>query len=288
MKGILEHSSVRLMLVLVACVLILSAAGCATARLASGWASGPVTADGLDDDWSGLQVCSTMKDGLQMTVANDAERLYVMAKFRANDPRWSRAAGAGMTVRVTDARRRTMSFRLPEGPGRRFADDELRMTDEGIGRDRMPADSGPGPGGMPGRWRQAHAELAGKLVVTDLDKVEIPVPADGSQGPAAAFLDNNAICLYEFSIPLSDSTFGHYSIDTRPGTGLHVTVTAGPSDDERKAMREQMGRRGPPGGGEMPSGGGPGGPSEGRSGQGGPGRGGSRGGPPGVQTLENP
>ena len=60
-----------------------------------------------------------MKDGLQLSVANDAERLYVMARFRANDAAWSRAAAmGGLTLRVTGPGKRTMSFRLPEGPER--------------------------------------------------------------------------------------------------------------------------------------------------------------------------
>ena len=74
---------------MVAAVVASLAAGCATARLASGWAPGPVTANGLADEWSDKQACSTMKDGLQLTVANDAEWLYgtrpLLARRRRSD-----------------------------------------------------------------------------------------------------------------------------------------------------------------------------------------------------------
>jgi hypothetical protein len=257
-------------------------AGCATARLASGWAPDAVMANGSADDWADKQTCSTMKDGLQLSVANDAERLYVMAKFRANDPNWSRAAAVGgLTLRVTGPRKRTMSFRLPKGP-------ERAGLPGGFGR---PQESMPRSGRMPFPADPMQAEFEGKLVVTDIDKNEIPVATDGSQGPAAGFSDENGMCVYEFSIPLQDTAFGHYSLDARAGADLGVTVTAGVSAEARKAMREQMGTEGPPEGGGMRPGGGEagGGRPQGPGGfGGGPGRGGQRGGPPGGQAAANP
>jgi hypothetical protein len=252
-------------------------AGCATARLASGWAPGPVTANGLADEWSDKQASSTMKDGLQLTVANDAERLYVMAKFRANDPQWSRAASrGGLTVTVTGPRKRTMSFRLPEGPER---------VDHGQ-RPGWSADSAQGE--MPRRTKRVWAEFDGTLVVTDFDKNAIPVAPDGSQGPAAGFSSENGMCVYEFSIPLNDSAVGHYSLGASAGTGLNLTVTAGPSATQREAMRGEMQREGgPPQGGGGPGDGGM--PCRrGGVGNGGPGHGGPQGGRPGGQAAASP
>ena len=91
----------RLIAVLVVAAAVV--AGCAAARLASGWAPTAVAANGSPDDWGDKQICSTMKDGLQLSVANDAERVYVLAKFRANDPKWSSAASrGGLSLRVVD------------------------------------------------------------------------------------------------------------------------------------------------------------------------------------------
>ncbi len=261
----------RLIAVFAAAAATAITAGCATARLASGWAPSTVTANGTADDWADKQVCSTMKDGLQLSVANDAERLYVIARFRANDPQWSRAAGrGGLTLRVTGPRKRTMSFRLPKGP-------ERARPGQGHG---WLADSA--PGGMPQHIDAMRAELEGKLVVTDIDKNDIPVPADGSQGPAAGFSDENGMCVYEFSVPLRDTAFGHYSLGVQAGNGLSVTVTAGLSSEARRAMREQMRPQGPHEGGGIESGGG------GRGGPGGFGGGHGSGGPPGGQAAVNP
>ena len=246
------------MAVLAAAVAAL-AAGCATARVASGWAPTAVAANGSADDWADKQVCSTMKDGLQLTVANDAERLYVMAKFRANDPQWSRAASrGGLTLRVSGPRKRTMSFRLPRGPER---------IDRGQGpgwsaataQVEMIGKTGDSPSERLRRTRRGTvpvfpAEFEGKLVVTDFDKNVVPVPTDGSQGPAAGFSSENEMCVYEFSVPLRDTSSGHYSLDAGAGAGLNLTVTAGTGAAQREAMRGEM----QPGGGPPPGGRGPG------------------------------
>lgn len=260
-------------------------AGCATARLASGWAPSPVVANGRADDWSDTQVCTRMKDGLQLSVANDAERLYVMAEFRANDARWSRPTSmGGMTLRVTGPGKRTMSFRLPQGPERSGAR-------EGFGG---PPDSAPASGRMPSPSDRLRDEFQGKLVVTDFDKNVIPVEPDGSRGPAVGFSSENGMCIYEFSVPFQDTAVGHYSLRAGAGADLNLTVSAGPSAEMRQAMQDQMrSQGGPPEGGGRPGGGGfggggPGGMDGGGGFGGGPGRGGPPGGRPGGQTAASP
>jgi hypothetical protein len=256
------------------------AAGCATARVASNWAPSPVAANGIIDDWTDKQACSMMKNGLQLSVANDAERLYVIARFRANDPQWSGAVShGGMTLRVAGPGKRVMSFRLPKGP--KHASGPGWQAGPGYAREtiRNPqADFGPVPAAM---W----AELKDRLVVTDVDRNVIRVEPDGSAGPAAGFSDDNGMCVYEFSVPLRDTAFGHYSLGAGAGTGLNLTVTAGPSAEMRRVMPE---RRQPQGmtEGDRGFGGGEGGPG-GRSGFAG-GRGGHQGGHPDGPATANP
>jgi hypothetical protein len=263
-------------------------AGCATARVASGWVPSAMIANGIADDWADMQVCSKMKDGLQLSVANDAERLYVMAKFRANAPQWSRAASmGGLTLRVVGPGKRTMSFRLPEGPERPQSRRPGWSADSAQGE--MLGKTGDSPSERLRLTRRGTvpvflAEFEGKLVVTDVDRNVIPVNPDGSQGPAAGFSSDDGMCIYEFSVPLQDTAFGHYTLGAGAGAGLNLTVTAGPSAAQREAMRGEMLREGgpPQGDGGPGSGGMPGG--RGGFGNGGPGRGGPQGGPPGVQA----
>jgi hypothetical protein len=263
-----SHSKACFRLIAALTLLAALSSGCATARLASGWAPGTVTANGSAEEWADKQVCSVMKDGLQLSVANDAERLYVLAKFRANDPNWSRATSmGGLTLRVTGPHRRTMSFRLPKGPE--------RSGSQGFGG---PPDTVSGGSRMQPPPDQMRAGFEDKLVVTDVDKNVVPVPADGSQGPAAGFSGESGICVYEFSIPLQDTSFAHYSLGAGAGTGLNLTVAAGPSAEMRRAMQGQMQAQGPPAGTGFGGGRPRGGFGEGRG----------RGGPPSGQASTNP
>lgn len=253
------------------------AAGCATARVVSGWTPNPMTADGSAVDWVGKQVCSTMNSGLQLSVANDADRLYVMAKFRANDPQWSRAAGrGGLTLRVVGPGKRTMSFRLPKGPERE------QGQHPGWSADSAQAE-------MPQRMNPMWAELADKLVITDVDKNVVPVEPDGSAGPAAGFSDDNGMCVYEFSVPLLDTAVGHYSLRAGAKDGLDLTVTAGPDAEMRQAMQEARSQGGSEGGGGFGGGGYGGGGGRGFGGHGGHGGGGyGHGDSHGGQQASNP
>jgi hypothetical protein len=257
-------------------------AGCATARLASGWVPTAVIANGRVDDWANQQVCSTTKSGLRLSVANDAERLYVMAEFRANDPQWTRAASrGGLTLRIVGPRKQTMSFRLPEGPERAVGQSRGWAQDSAQGE--MQGKTGDSPSERLGpTWRGTvpvfPAEFADKLVVTDVDKNVVPVEPDGSAGPAAGFSDDNGMCVYEFSVPLQDTAVGHYSLGAGVGTGLNLTVTAGPDAEMRQAMHEMRSQGPREGGGELGMGG------RGGFGGGGPGRGGPQGGPPDGHT----
>jgi len=235
-----------------------------------------VAANGVVDDWADKQVCTRMKDGLQLSVANDTERLYVMAKFRGHDPQWSPAASrGGLTLRVTGPHKRTMSFRLPGGPER--ASGPGWQAGPGNARDTI-RNPGADFGHVPSPMR---AELRDKLVVTDVDMNVVPVEPDGSQGPAAGLSDDNGMCVYEFSVPPRDTASGHYSLGAGAGTGLDLTVTAGPSAEMRQAMHEQR-QSMPEGGRHFGGEGGPGGRGGGR-GHGGPG-----GGHPGGQATANP
>ncbi|HTW90746.1 MAG TPA: hypothetical protein VMH22_03475 [bacterium] len=274
----MNHATMKSRLSVVIVAVAALAAGCSTAWLASGWAPSPIVANGSADDWAGKQVLSTMNNGLQLSVANDAERLYVMAKFRANDPQWSRAAGrGGLTLRVVGPGKRTMSFRLPKGPER------AQGQHPGWSADSAQAE-------MPQRMNPAWAELAGKLVVTDVDKNIVPVEPDGSAGPAAGFSDDNGMCMYEFSVPLKDTAVGHYSLRAGAKDGLNLTVTAGPDAETRQAMQE-MRSQDKSEGGDF-GGGGYGGGGRGFGGHGGYGGGsghsGSQGGWHGGEQASNP
>jgi hypothetical protein len=185
-----------------------------------------------------------------------------------------------MTVRVTGRGRKAVGFRLvagpePQGPFRRDADSAVAP------RGRAYA------GGPPGR----DAGLVGKVVVISPDGTEMPLPADGTHGPAAGYACADGMCTYEFAIPLQDAgAQGHFGIAAAPGSSIKVSASAGPSAAERQALRDRM----PSGPGDGPPSGGFGGGDDGFGPPGGGGRGfgppggGMGRGPGGSQTETNP
>ena len=183
-------------------------------------------------------------------------------------------------MRVTNSRRQTAGYRLPQCPERRRPDDQAETR----------PDSGSGFSGMRPRMEQMRAEWQGKLLVTLPDKSQTDLPADGSQGPAAGFSGDNGVCVCEFSVPLGDSGLaGFYAVHVRAGDRVRVAVTAGLSAEERAAFRDRLGSGRPSrwgGGGGGAEGGGRGGPGGFGGGRPGGMHGGGHG--PGGATTENP
>ena len=232
-------------------------------QLASDWAAAPVVTDGASSDWRVGSAIYADDAGAQMSVSNDSSNLYVLFRFRSNNERWSRPCSfTGLTLWLGANGKNTQDH------GLRFADGPS-------------AADGPG-GGETQRQPGSFHELDGRLVVLGKGDVMLSeLPADGSRGPSAAFLDESGICSYEIRVPLRATEDNAFSAGARPGSTVMVGVTAGLSQEQRQAMRERMG--GMHGGGHM---GGSGGPTEGA--------GGGRGGPsdedprPGRTAPTNP
>jgi len=229
-------------------------------QLASNWATAPVITDGVSSDWRVGCAIFTDEDGAQMSVSNDSNNLHVLFRFRSNNERWTRPCSfTGLTLWLGTR-------------GRKTQDHGLRFADGPSAADR--------PGGHEARHRPGgFHELDGRLAVLGKDDVTLSeLPADGSRGPSAAFLDESGICTYEIRVPLHATEDNAFSAGAGPGSTIMVGITAGLSQEQRQAMHERMG--GMDGGGHM---GGSGGPPEGANeGRGGP----SAGGPPhGAQAA---
>jgi hypothetical protein len=80
-KKILIHIS------LAAFILVITVAGFAREDLVqSKWAAQPLTIDGQDDDWSGVELTTEKKVKVDYAIRNDAENMYVLFIF--NDPQY--------------------------------------------------------------------------------------------------------------------------------------------------------------------------------------------------------
>lgn len=230
--------------------------GCKTLELASDWTRDRVEADGRSGEWLPVSPGWLDVDNLQVAARNDAERLYLMVRFRANDGQWARPCGmTGLTVWLSPSgkKARKTGFRLVAGPK---PDSLARPAGAPFAEPGSNRERGPRP----------HD---GMLVFLDRDAdTSAVLTPDDADGVRAGFCADGGICSYEFSFPLT-ALPGQYGLGVGPGKAVMVGLTCGQDKEERAAQRERLqGENGGPPAGAGQRGGGP------RGGGGGPGNGG--------------
>ncbi len=235
---------------------VLMLAGCKTLSLMSQWAAEPVEADGESGDWSLASGGTVMQDNVQVSARNDQDNLHLMVRFRTSEEEWTRAtmrSGLRVWFNPKGKKRKDLGLRIATGP----RPDELpRFEDraESTGMRGMPGGMGM-PGDMRPRFESMRPKMDGSIEVVDKTvNTSFDLPADGSMGLAAGFTCQDGMCSYELSVPLVlNGTFG---LGIKPGRSVMVGITAGWSEEEREAMREQMQEmRGTEGGMRPPGGG---------------------------------
>jgi hypothetical protein len=251
-----------------------SAASAKPAELPLAWAPARVAVDGNGAEWAPDFGTFFKSESVQVGARSDSVRLYVLVRFRASTTRWAMpCAMTGLTLWLDPkaGTKKSLGLQLADGPVLELPGFGGRPPDG----ESMPARRAP-------RGRDGNLRLFAEETTI--------VARDGSDGPAAAFLDTGGMCTYEFTVPLDSSNDSLAGIGVQPGQALTFCVTAGVSEQERQQMHGpgQQGERGQgPGGGfgGPPAGDGMGGGRPGPGGMGGrPG-----GGPPaGRPAMSNP
>ena len=253
-------------------------ASCKSEKAEIYWSAEPVQIDGQMTEWAGKPTNYLGKSGVQLSLRNDSENLYVL--FRFSNQEWARLIRmGGVTLWLDNSGKKKKDFgiRYTGGP----SPSEMQKT---------------GMAGEGGFWDNLTSEQKARLmkqqetmaeqlkVVYKKSGQEISIPANDSGGPAASFASPQGIYTYEFRIPLQKSNPSDYAIGAQPGQTISLGIEWGELKmGDRESMMKQMG-----GGGMMPPGGGMGGGPPGGGMGGGPPGGGSMpgGGPPGMQKPE--
>jgi hypothetical protein len=258
---------------LLAGLILITLNGCATMQVAGTWRTASPTAINSDDEepeWT------YVNDGNMLIAAsNDSDYLHVTVRFRTVDTKWARScamSGLMVWLDATGKKKRDFGIRIASGP---------ELKEGGMPNER------PGGGdkqsGVTGREFSppgAPPRLDGNLTVQYPDH-QVAARADGSSGLRARFESESGVCTYDLAVPVRAISEDRLGLSLKPGSTVMVGLTAGPSEEERAAMRERArGMRGREGGTEGPSDGGMDGPSGGGMGGGPPG-GGMGGGRPG-------
>ncbi|NMC42785.1 MAG: hypothetical protein GYA46_02605 [candidate division Zixibacteria bacterium] len=255
-----------------------------TVELTSHRIDQPIQVDGARIGWPDRSILFFSEEEVFIGATNDADNLYLILQFRNPDwARWIRMGG--LTIYVDPEGKKGKDFKLKFTGGPTMKEITAASGKSGSGQDRrMPENSeGRGPG--------ANDEVENPFLCYQKKYLaEKAIPMDGSEGPAAAGAMDKEFFVYEFSIPLKESTVKMFGLGAKPDKPIGVGFIWG---DMEMKKPEGMGGRdmggggfpgGGGGGGGLPPGGGPGG---GDFGGGGPdGGSGRRRGPGGMSTPE--
>ena len=237
-------------------------------EIMSSWTPHAITLDGSRSDWPASGLTTVPDREASLGLCNDSQNVYVMLCFR-ND-QWARVikfSGLTLYLDPSGKKKKTFMLKLTGGPS---AEEIMKAT----GRPSRPVNDSQAAemrGRMENRFRKNDTTLS--CAIQDY-LVEKTIPIDGSQGPGAAFGVDQGFFVYEFKIPLKESSVMYYGLGSVPTKPISVGLIWGDID------REKMGGEGGGFHGRMGGGGGFGG---GGMGGGYPGGGGHRGGGMGGQ-----
>jgi len=249
-------------------VMAIAASGRAE-EFSSGWAEATITIDGHMDDWKGLPTKLFTDANAALSVGNDQDYLYVL--FRTVDHRWARTimmSGLKLYFNSRGKEKKDFWIKFTGGPTKEQLNAISGMSDD------RPPDSRPRGIDRDGPMIAGQEPRLSCFIKNRI--IEKPIPADGGEGPAAAFDTSLGFFTYEFRIPLDTSVVRYYGIGAEAGQEIAIGAEWGGMDE----MKRQM-----PGG---EHGGGMGGGRMGGRGGGMGGGKGGRGGGPGMSRPEKP
>lgn len=236
-----------------------------------------ITLTGMRTDFPTGTLAMLEDQDASFGLCNDSQYLYVMLALR--NPMYARAIrSSGLTVWLDAAGKKGKDFmiKFTGGPNR---EQMLALRKQSIEMQerQMPPE-------MRDRMNEPDTITAPIFLCYQKDRIsEKPIPVDGSEGPSAVFGVDQGFCVYEFRIPLTESSVRNYGIGATQGEKISVGFLWGdmPHDQKGPGMEFGGGMPGGSGGGEMRP---PDGMGHGQYGGGG--QGGSRGG--GMRRMQMP
>lgn len=259
-----------------------------TAEMSSHWIAQPLKVDGARADWPDKSILFFSDDEVFIGATNDADNLYLVLQFRNPDwARWIRMGG--LTVYLDPEGKKGKDFKLKFTGGPTMKEIMAASGKSNTDQNRRTPDNAGGRG--PGMSDEVENPF---LCYQKKYLAEKAIPMDGTEGPAVAGAMDKEFFVYEFSIPLKESTVKTYGLGAKPDKPVGVGFIWGDIEMKRPegggGGGDMGGGPGGGGGGMPPGGGGPGGggPGGGGPGGGGPGGGGPGGGGQGGGGMNSP
>jgi hypothetical protein len=248
--------SIFLIMILVGFSFILS---CNGDKIQNQWADGKITVDGKYADWEGIPQNIIEDQNIVIGTANDENNFYLM--LRMNDEQMARRIrmmGVTVWLNKDDKKKKdygicytgSTDLHISNRPGLRPPDERSAQMEERTEK-------------LKERLGKNLPRAGRIMIIQGNEKIERDESA--FEGPTAGSTYENGVFCYEFKLPIPIST----DLKKKIKLGLEL---GGMSDEDRNAIRQEMGERHRMGGRPGGMGGRPGGMGGGRGGM----RGGER------------
>jgi hypothetical protein len=230
MKDITDSPGYRSLLLFgIIIAVVVAVAACDSGKTSGNWTKRPINVDGDLSDWEKIPLTYLEQLEAEFAVCNDSDFMYVMFRFENQfRARMIRFGGVSIWVDPQGESEKVFGLRFNGAPDTDFQSPDRAPEDEERAARREE------------RIQQFMDENPVRLVMIDKTE-EVPeriVDIDGADGPAATCDIWRDYVVYEFRIPLVQTSEYDLSLNAPMGKDLAVGIELG----GMRAMRQASGR----------------------------------------------
>jgi hypothetical protein len=202
-----------------------------------------VNFEGKRANWPQGSLAFLKDEEVSIGLCNDSLNLYVMLAFKSEQyVRIIRVKGVTLWFDTKGKNKKEFMIKFISGP----TNEQIRAISANnpalIERELPPE--------VQEQMKGLTRDTVSTLLCFQKDRIiEKQLPLDGSEGPFAKFGIDHGFFVYEFRIPLKESSVRNYGIGAKPDQNLSIGIIWGDFERERTSPKLQLGD--PQGGGGM-------------------------------------
>jgi hypothetical protein len=202
--------------------------------------------EGKRSNWPQGTLAFLKDEEVSIGLCNDSLNLYVLLAFKSEQyVRMIRFKGITLWFDTKGKNKKEFMLRFISGP----TNEEIRAikaNNPGLLERELPPD-------IQAKMNELTRDTVSTLICYQKDRiVEKPLPLDGSEGPYAKFGIDQGFFVYEFKVPLKESSVRDYGIGAKPDQNISIGMIWGDFERERMSPKLQLGGPQQSGGGINP------------------------------------